>query len=175
MSSGVVMEYSQVEIDTLIENLGKQNEVTRPPSRLDLWLQNPPGAIVATEPDRTAQLLTQAFLYAAIGIAAYLAFRYRSRIKSAVKFIVVAAIIRAAKAARYIQQEASDIKTQVSLGLQSDPSDGRAALAVAKQDHAPGRLHLAGRMFFNLAIAPLLLGGVVVGVAVIARLLGFFE
>lgn len=144
-------------------------------SGLHLWLQNADAAIVATEPDRTSQLPAQALLFAAIGTAVYLAFRYRSRIKSAVKFMVVAAIIRVMEAVRYVQQEASDIKTQVSHGLQSDPRDGRTALTIAKQDHATGRLHLAGRMFFNLAIAPLLLGGIIVGMAVIARLIGFFE
>lgn len=60
-------------------------------------------------------------------------------------------------------QSATSVPRQVQAG------------AIAKQKRTPGRLQLAGRMVFNLAIAPLLLGGVIVGVAVIARLLGFFQ
>lgn len=46
-------------------------------------------------------------------------------------------------------------------------------IRVANDNRAPGRLRLAGRMFFNLAIAPLLLGGVLIVVAILASRLGF--
>jgi hypothetical protein len=148
-------------------------EATRQ-TRLQQWLQNPDSASVAAEPDQTSELLAQAFLCAAIGIAVYLAFRYRLGIKSAVKFIVVAAIICVVKVMRYIQQEASDIRTQISLGLQSNSREGRI-IGVAKQGDKTGRMRLAGRMFFNLAIAPLLLVGALIGVAVLASRLGLLE
>jgi hypothetical protein len=121
------------------------------------------------------RIMAWAILLATIGGAGYLLFRYRSRLRGAVKFAIATFIIAVVKVARYLRAEASDIRMQVSHGLdQSDPREGQT-LTTAKQDHAPGRPRLVGRMFFNLAIAPLLLGGVLIGVAVIASKMGFSE
>ncbi len=141
------------------------------PSRLSHWLDNPEGV---TPVPLEQTVVAWAIMLAVVGLAGYLLFRYRSHIRSVVKSSIATMAIVVIRITRFLRAEADDIRALVSCGL-DQPSLSEGQTAIKNADCRPGRLRLAGRMFFNLAIAPLLLGCVLIGGIAIASKVGLID
>lgn len=96
-------------------------EAAQPKSHiLAEWLHNPDVPVTISQEQRVmAWTILIAAIIMACG-AAYLLFRYRSHIRRAVKSSIATTLIAAIRARRYLRAEATDIRAQVSRGLDSD-------------------------------------------------------
>lgn len=139
------------------------------------WLFDPVNTAPASNEDRIIAWLILIAVIIAICGTAYLLFRHRARIWSGIKSAIAAVIVGAIKTARQLRAEVSDIRMQVADGLERSSRSESEPAPASLQEQRPGRSRMAGRIFFNLAIAPLLLVGALIVVAMLASRLGFLE
>jgi hypothetical protein len=100
-----------------------------------------------------------------VAIAAYFLARWAARnAKPAFIYALVQSVIGWKAASRFFE----DVGQRVKAGVAEH--DERARSEPERKREIPGRFSVAGRFFFNVAIAPLLLGFVVIGLIWVAGL-----
>lgn len=127
-------------------------------SRLDEWLRNEP----VTYPS-TAEYIARWALLLVAAIAIF--FLCRRALRNA-KPVLVYVVVRAVVAWKAVLRFFDDLRQQVSAGVAAHAERAeRPRIQAERTSTEPSRFALAGRMFFNLGVAPLLLAVALAGIA----------